>query len=84
MDIRSRLLTIQGQLTVFRQPSCLIRYQNKASVHEQGQDIARVTSHDFYLGKGEQNLTASLRRFEGGMSHTIVRRRVGWSEEKQQ
>ena len=61
---------------------CMV-YKKKASVHEEGQEIAKVTSHDFWQGSGKTDGSASVRRIEGRIAQNTIRRRAGWPRQEQ-
>jgi len=54
---------------------------NEASIHGV-EELAEVTSHDFWLRNGKTDRMASLGEREGESPITL-RRRIGWSEKTQ-
>ena len=54
--------------------------EKKALVYGEVEDIAEVTSHDFWQKIGKKD---GLKYLKGSMGSTTVRRRVGWSEAEQ-
>ena len=59
-------------------------FKSKVSVNEDLQEIAEVTSYDFWHGKSIKDGLVSVRGLGQSIGYTQIRRRAGWSEEKQQ
>ena len=59
--------------------SCVL-VEKKALVHGEVEDIAEVTSHDFWQKIGKKE---GLKYLKGSMGNITVRQRVGWSEAEQ-
>ena len=55
--------------------------EKKALVYGEVQEIAEVTSHDFWRKIGRKD---GLKSVKGSIGNTTVRQRAGWSEVEQQ
>ena len=55
--------------------------EKKALVYGEIQEIAEVTSHDFWRKIGRKD---GLKSVKGGIGNTTVRPRAGWSEAERQ
>lgn len=55
--------------------------EKKALVYGEVQEIAEVTSHDFWRKIGRKD---GLKSAKGSIGNTTVRQRAGWSEAEQQ
>ena len=62
--------------------SCVLG-EKRNLVYGEVQEIAEVTSHDFWQKKGKKDGWKSETEVTGNIDNDIVRQRAGWSEAEQ-